>query len=145
MLERVEELLRKIEASPDVALREATRSLVQELLAFHGAALGRVFEVADRALLERLAEDPKVAPLLLLHGLHPEELGRRVERALEKVRPYLHSHGGNVELVGIEEGLVRLRLEGSCLGCPSSRETLKGSVEEAIAAAAPDAVGVEVV
>lgn len=141
MLERIEELLRRIEACPDPAVRETARELVGRILEFHRAGLSRVLELSDA---ERLAADPRVAPLLLLHGLHPEGLERRVERALEKVRPYLHSHGGNVELVGIDEGRVRLRLFGACDGCPSSAQTLKGAVEEAVLAAAPDAAGVEV-
>ena len=58
--------------------------------------------------------------------------------ALDEVRPYLASHGGDVELLGVEDGVVRLRLEGSCNGCPSSAMTLKLAIEEAIARAAPD-------
>jgi Fe-S cluster biogenesis protein NfuA len=140
-------MLGKLEAHPDTAVRETVRDLVRALLDFHQAGLGRVMELAaDRGdLSSRLAGDPKIEPLLLLHGLHPEQLSVRVERALEKVRPYLFSHGGSVELVGIEEGRVRLRLQGSCKGCPSSAETLKNSIEEAILAAAPDAEEIEVV
>jgi Fe-S cluster biogenesis protein NfuA len=145
----MEELIKKIESVPDPAVRELSRELLQEVLALHGAALGRVIELAQEGgtdpLLVRLAADPKVAPVLILHGLHPEDLHCRVEQALDRVRPYLFSHGGNVELVGIEEGRVRLRLEGSCQGCPSSAQTLRGAVEEAIAEAAPDAEGIEVV
>jgi Fe-S cluster biogenesis protein NfuA len=58
--------------------------------------------------------------------------------ALDEVRPYLETHGGNVELLGVEEGVVRLQLQGSCSGCPSSAVTLKHAVEEAIHKAAPD-------
>jgi Fe-S cluster biogenesis protein NfuA len=149
MLDRMSELIEKIEAVADPAIRETSRELLREVLTLHGMALGRAIELAqERAtepLLVRLAQDPKVAPVLLLHGLHPEDLQGRVERALDRVRPYLHSHGGNVELVGIQEGRVRLRLEGSCQGCPSSAQTLRGAVEEAIAEAAPDAEGVEIV
>lgn len=141
MLERIETLLQKVEACPDPAMRETARELVRELLDFHRAGLERMVALATD---ERLATDPKVAPLLLLHGLHPEALEKRIERALEKVRPYLFSHGGSVELVGIEEGRIRLRLQGSCNGCPSSAETLRTSIEEAILAAAPDAAGIEV-
>lgn len=148
MADRVEELIGRIEALPDPVARETSRELLREVLALHERALGRVIETAreagQEALLARLAGDPKVAPILMLHGLHPEELQGRVERALDRVRPYLHSHGGSVELVGIEEGRVRLRLQGSCQGCPSSEQTLKGAVEEAIADAAPDAGGIEV-
>ena len=70
--------------------------------------------------------------LLLLHGLHPLDLEARVRQALDKVRPYLRSHGGNVELLGVDEGVVRLRLEGSCHGCPSSAATMRQTIEEAI-------------
>ena len=147
MFDRVEILLGKLETNPDPAVRETVRDLVRALLDFHLAGLSQVIELgAERGdFCARLAADPKVEPLLLLHGLHPDQLSVRVERALEKVRPYLYSHGGSVELVGIEEGRVQLRLQGSCNGCPSSAETLKTSIEEAILAAAPDAEGIEVV
>jgi Fe-S cluster biogenesis protein NfuA/nitrite reductase/ring-hydroxylating ferredoxin subunit len=59
------------------------------------------------------------------------------------VRPYLESHGGDVSLVGVEEGVVRLRLSGSCNGCPSSTMTLKLAIEDAIQAAAPEIERVE--
>ena len=68
-----------------------------------------------------------------------------MQQALEKVRPYLFSHGGNVELLEVtDEGAVSLRLEGSCHGCPSSQITLKYSIEEAIYAAAPDVTAIHV-
>jgi Fe-S cluster biogenesis protein NfuA/nitrite reductase/ring-hydroxylating ferredoxin subunit len=89
-------------------------------------------------MAESLAADELVAHLLLLHGLHPVPVEQRVRAALEGVRPYLESHGGNVELLGVEEGVARLRLEGSCSGCPSSAMTLKLAIEKAIHEAAPD-------
>ena len=140
-------MLGKLDAHPDAVVRETVRDLVRSLLEFHQAGLSRVMELtADQGdLRSQLAGDPKIEPLLLLHGLHPVQLSVRVERALEKVRPYLSSHGGSVELVGIEEGKIRLRLQGSCDGCPSSAETLKNSIEEAILAAAPDVEEIVVV
>src|SRR4051795_9537844 len=89
------------------------------------------------------AADELAAPLLLLHGLHPVPLEARVRGALDEVRPYLESHGGNVELLGVEEAVVRLRMEGSCSGCPSSTVTLKLAIEDAIHKAAPDIDGIE--
>ena len=142
MLDRIDGLLQKVESYPDPAMRETARDLVRELLEFHRGGLERILEIADNR--PSIAADPKVEPLLLLHGLHPEPLSTRVERALEKVRPYLFSHGGSVELVGIEEGRIRLRLQGSCDGCPSSAQTLRTSIEEAILAAAPDVEAIEV-
>jgi Fe-S cluster biogenesis protein NfuA/nitrite reductase/ring-hydroxylating ferredoxin subunit len=70
-------------------------------------------------------------------------LETRVRGALDEVRPYLESHGGNVELVSVEDGMVLLRMEGSCSGCPSSTMTLKLAIEDAIHKAAPDVVSIE--
>jgi len=67
-----------------------------------------------------------------------------VTQALDKVRPYLNSHKGNVELLGVDDGVVRLRLQGSCNGCASSAMTLKLAIEEAIQEYAPDIAGMEV-
>jgi Fe-S cluster biogenesis protein NfuA/nitrite reductase/ring-hydroxylating ferredoxin subunit len=92
---------------------------------------------------EAFAEDELVSHLLLLHGLHPLDVETRVIQALEEVRPYLQSHGGNVELLGIEGGVARVRMQGSCDGCPSSAMTLKLAIEEAVLKAAPDLEGVE--
>jgi Fe-S cluster biogenesis protein NfuA len=86
-----------------------------------------------------------VSALLALHGLHPWSVEERVNRALDQVRPYLGSHAGGVTLVGIDdEGVVRLQLEGSCDGCPSSLQTVRTAVEGAVADAAPEVTAVEV-
>jgi Fe-S cluster biogenesis protein NfuA len=61
-------------------------------------------------------------------------------RGIEKVRPYLKSHGGDVELASVADGVIRLRLQGSCGSCPSSSITLKNAVEAALFEAAPDIV-----
>jgi Fe-S cluster biogenesis protein NfuA len=140
--ERVEALLEEVERLGDPAARETALELVQGLLDLYGDGLARIVEhVAehdDGTLVAALAEDDLVAPLLLLHGLHPVALEQRVDAALAEVRPYLESHGGGVELLGIDEGVVRLALQGSCSGCPSSAVTLKHAVEEAIYKSAPD-------
>jgi Fe-S cluster biogenesis protein NfuA/nitrite reductase/ring-hydroxylating ferredoxin subunit len=94
-------------------------------------------------IFEALAGDELVSHLLLLHGLHPLDVETRVIRALEEVRPYLQSHGGNVELLGIAGGVARVRMQGSCDGCPSSAVTLKLAIEEAVQKAAPDLEGSE--
>ena len=85
-----------------------------------------------------MAADDLIRGVLLLHGLHPMDLRSRVEGALESVRPYMRSHGGGVELLGVAGDTVRIRLEGHCQGCPSSMVTLKLAVEKAIYEAAPD-------
>ncbi len=149
-LQRLEGLLRGVERFADPAAQSHTRLVVQAVLDLHGAGLGRLVDVleeageAGRGILDSCARDDVLSGLLLLHGLHPLDLEARVRQALEGVRPYLRSHGGNVELLGVEDGVVRLRLEGSCHGCPSSSVTMKQTIEEAILARAPDAAAVVV-
>jgi Fe-S cluster biogenesis protein NfuA len=96
--------------------------------------------------VDAFVEDDLVASLLLVHGLHPETLERRVDAALAGVRPLLASHGGDVELLDIDAdaGAVLIRLLGSCDGCPSSAVTLQSAVERAITEAAPEIVRIEV-
>jgi Fe-S cluster biogenesis protein NfuA len=147
-LGRIEELINALSAAADSAVAAQARELVQALLELHGATLERALEIVhenDLTLVDKLAGDPLVSNLLILHGLHPLDLEARVRGALEKVKPRLGLHGGSVEVIGVTpEGGIKLRLEGNCNGCPSSRVTLKSSIEEAIYAAAPDVTGLEV-
>jgi Fe-S cluster biogenesis protein NfuA len=103
-----------------------------------------VLELSGPSAVSEFAADGLVASLLLLHGLHPVDFGTRVRSALDSVRPLLRSHGGGVELLGVADGVVRLRLEGSCHGCPSSAQTLRDAIETALYEAAPDLAGLEV-
>jgi Fe-S cluster biogenesis protein NfuA/nitrite reductase/ring-hydroxylating ferredoxin subunit len=109
----------------------------------YGEGLSRLLAPLDEDARRALAGDDLVAHLLLLHDLHPVPVETRVLEALDEVRPYLDSHGGGVELVGVADGVVRLRLHGSCDGCPSSTMTLKLAIEDAIHKAAPDVAEVE--
>ena len=146
---QIEELIHRIESLPDPVARTSAIELVKALMEFHGSGLERLMEIVAEAgdpgyaIFRRFADDDVVGSLLLLYGLHPLPLESRVTQALDKVRPYLDSHGGNVELLGINEGVVRLRMRGSCKSCPSSSMTLKLAIEEAIYAAAPDIVSIE--
>jgi Fe-S cluster biogenesis protein NfuA len=150
-VERIDTLLAKVESLPDTALRGEVQEIVQCLLEYHGKAVARLLslipaeEAAVEHVLEHLVEDELVASLLLLHGLHPADLADRVARALERVRPLLASHGGNVELVEIADQAVRLRLLGSCHGCPSSTATMRSHIEQAVYEAAPEIERVELV
>lgn len=147
----IETLLGEIDAFPDPAMRARAIEIVQNLLVLYGEGLARILTIvqdgsegpARTRLLDAFAADELVAHLLLLHDLHPVEVETRVQRALDEVRPYLQSHGGNVQFLGIVNGKAKLRLQGSCNGCPSSTLTLKLAIEEAIAKAAPDLDGIE--
>ena len=143
--QRVAELearLAQIEALPDSDLREVAVESIQGLMNLYGSALARILELAPE-VASRLGEDELVSHLLLLHGLHPVHVQARVESALESVRPYLASHGGNVELLSVADGVAYLRLNGTCHGCPSSTATLKQAIEEAIFKVAPDLERIE--
>src|SRR5580698_1761933 len=177
-MDRIEELVARIEGAADPTFRDDALALVQLLLDLHRQGLARIIEIAGHpdtsrsngapsgkaangatlngtaangaasngtgGLIDRLAADERVAPLLMLHDLHPVDLPTRVEQALEKVRPLLRSHGGDVELVDLSEGVVKLKLDGSCHGCPSSSITLRNAIEEAIFEFAPDIERLEV-
>ncbi len=140
-----------MESFADPAAQAHTREIVQAMLDLHGAGLERILEHIDAAgepgaaiLRNACIRDEVAAGLLLLHGLHPLDLETRVLQALDQVRPALRTHGGNVELLDVSDGVVRLRLLGSCHGCPSSAVTMKQTIEEAILGQAPDAIAVEV-
>jgi Fe-S cluster biogenesis protein NfuA len=141
-ISRVETLLEQLESLPDPAARETAMEMVQALLDLYGEGVGRIVDVVashdDGTMAAELADDELVSHLLLLHGHHPVAVEERVRGALDGVLPYLESHGGSVELLGVRDGIVDLRLEGSCSGCPSSAMTLKLAIEDAIFKAAPD-------
>lgn len=134
------ELVGRIDALLEHADEQAAE-LVGAVLELYGEGLARI--VAAMPDPAELVADDVVAHLLLLHGLHPVPLEARVRGALDTVQPYMDSHGGGVELVSVDDGVVRLRLEGSCSGCPSSAVTLQSAIEDAIQAAAPDVEGIE--
>jgi Fe-S cluster biogenesis protein NfuA/nitrite reductase/ring-hydroxylating ferredoxin subunit len=148
--ERIDILL-DASGSGGVVARERAEELVRLTADLYGSGIERILDIVydagrlDDDVLAALAADDLVSSLLLVHGLHPYDVGMRVEQALESVRPYLGSHGGDVELLEVSEaGVVRLRLLGSCDGCPSSSVTLKLAVEGAIESAAPEITSIEV-
>ncbi len=150
LVERVQELLGSLDEIADPVAQMRVQELVGTVLELYGAGLERILGVLEDAgesalpIRDALLDDGIVASLLLIHGLYPISLEERVAQALDSMRPFLASHGGNVELVGIEEGVARLRLQGSCNGCPSSAATLENALKEAIDEAAPDLLGLEV-
>jgi Fe-S cluster biogenesis protein NfuA/nitrite reductase/ring-hydroxylating ferredoxin subunit len=143
---RIEELLVQIRSAGDPGTAETAEEIVRLVVELYGAGLERTVELAGPDALGRFVGDELVASLLVLHGLHPKDTRTRVVEALDQVRPYLGSHAGGVELLGVdpEAGVVRLRLEGSCDGCPSSTQTVKLAIERAIEQAAPEIIAVEV-
>jgi Fe-S cluster biogenesis protein NfuA/nitrite reductase/ring-hydroxylating ferredoxin subunit len=142
--ERIDTLLDELGQSAPAPVMERVEDLVQCVMALYGEGLDRILGSLDETARRTLADDEVVGNLLVLHDLHPDDVDTRVQQALERVRPYLGSHAGGVSLSGVDEhGVVHLRLEGSCDGCPSSALTVKSAIEDAILMAAPDVVAVE--
>ena len=150
LVERVQDLLGSLDEIADPVAQQRVQELVGAVLELYGAGLDRILGILTDAgdaglqIRDALLDDGIVSSLLLIHGLYPVPLEERVVEALDSVRPFLASHGGNVELISVEDGIARLQLQGSCNGCPSSAATLEHALREAIDAAAPDLLGLEV-
>lgn len=146
--DRIQSLLDATSAD-GAAMRERVEQLVSEVVELYGAGLDRIMtlvaEAATPEFLDRLAADDLVASLLLVHGLHPHDIHRRISDALDSVRPYLGSHGGDVDLLEVDGYKVRLQFLGSCSSCPSAAATLELTIEDAVRAAAPEISSIEVV
>jgi Fe-S cluster biogenesis protein NfuA/nitrite reductase/ring-hydroxylating ferredoxin subunit len=147
---RIQEIVEKIQTVPDPASRRMLQDCLETMLSFYGHGLSRILQIMDKAGPEgakvraALLHDAGISGLLLIHGLHPVPLRERLTEALEKVRPYMKSHGGDVELLSLEDDFARLRLQGHCETCPSSTVTLDLAVRSAIEEACPDLAGFEV-
>jgi Fe-S cluster biogenesis protein NfuA/nitrite reductase/ring-hydroxylating ferredoxin subunit len=145
LIARVQELTGRLEDLEPGECRELAEELTGAVVQMYGAGLERVVElIDDEETRDRLAADELVAGLLMIHDLYPVPLEERVTRALDSVRPYMESHGGNIELLGFEDGVVRLRLQGSCKSCRASSSTLELAVRQALQEAAPDLLGMDV-
>lgn len=74
-----------------------------------------------------------------------QDLKEAVEKALGKIRPMLQRDGGDVELIEVNQGIVKVRLTGACKGCPMSQMTLKNGIERLLKQEVPSVVAVEAV
>jgi Fe-S cluster biogenesis protein NfuA len=134
----IERLIAELERV-DPAARATADALIRSLMELHAGAFERIVEIARaHGALDELVKDDLLSSLLLLYDLHPVPLETRVQNALEKVRPYIASHGGGIEVISIAGDVVRVRMAGNCDGCPGSSDTMKLAVEQAIFEAAPE-------
>ncbi len=151
LLARVQELQVALDAAEDGPTRRLAEELVAGVVQMYGSGLERILDAlfaagdeGERIALS-LTGDALVSTLLLIHDLHPVPLEERVQAALASVRPYMESHGGNVELLGLEQGVAKIHLQGSCSDCSASTVTLELAIKQALEDAAPDLDGLEVV
>ncbi len=144
LIERVQALTAQLDEVQDLQARAVADELVASIMQLYGEGLERIMAAVDDDVRDRLMDDGVVASLLLIHGLYPVSLEDRVREALDSVRPYMESHGGDVELIAVEDGVARMRLVGHCKGCPASEATLELAIKKALEETAPDLEGLEV-
>lgn len=143
LLDEMESVLNEVESLDD-PVRERVFALLDGIDALHRHALERLGAQLDERELTRLRmADPAVAWLLEAYGVGVDEHAA-AEAALDAVRPYLHSHGGDVSVLEARSGVVRVRLSGACSGCTASTITLRRGVEEALRDHFPGFVAMEV-
>jgi Fe-S cluster biogenesis protein NfuA len=143
-VQKIGGLVHDLETIADPAARAAAKELVQLLMDLHGTGLERILDMVFQAgepgaqLIDDLGRDPLVSSLLVLYGLHPEELQTRVERKLEQMVSKLHKMGAEANLVSVSDGNVRVRVRVDGHACGSTSRTVQATVEEAMYEAAPD-------
>ncbi len=142
ILARLEEVLEEIEALDD-PVRERVFELLDGIDATHRLALTRLGQAVGPDMLARLRDDPAIAWMLDAYGVGVDEKAA-ADAALESIRPYIHSHGGSVEVLNAEGGMVRLKMSGACSGCTASAVTLREGIEEALRDNFPAFVAIEV-
>jgi predicted deacylase len=141
---RIEKLVAEIETL-DPAAQSLARQLLEAVLDLHRDGLSRAVELARGAgLIDALARDPAFSALLLLHDLHPLPIEERAQAAVDRLRAELGVQGCTVELLGVEEGIVRVRLERGDPGHAGTAEELRSAVRDAVLSEAPDAVDVRI-
>lgn len=136
LLEWIGTGVERMDEIQDEKTREEVFALLEGIDILHRQGLGRIFDLigslGGQQAVESISQDPVVRTLLEMYDLPEADERTQVERALEDVYPYFQSHGGKLDLLGVENGRVRVRLSGSCEGCPGTATTLQRVVEEAL-------------
>jgi Fe-S cluster biogenesis protein NfuA len=140
ILDRVAELTTHLLDGSDASVRNAVEELVDWLDVYHREGLGRFVEIVRQwrgeLFLEQAALDPVVGELLGTYGLGVDvdsvAADRVIQLALDEVRPYVHSHGGEIEVRSVVDGVVQLRMHGSCDGCTAADDTVTRRIEVAL-------------
>lgn len=149
-MQRIGALVQEIETIADPALRATTKELVQSLMDMHGVALERIMEIVAASgdpglqVIDQLGRDPMVSSVLVLYGLHPEDLDSRVVKAIDRLQPQLRKQGCEIELLSLRDGEVQVRVQKGEHTCGSTAKTVQATVEGAIYDAAPDLVSLAI-
>jgi Fe-S cluster biogenesis protein NfuA len=149
-MQRIAAIVEQLELAADPNARALAKELLESLMALHGAGLERILELARDAgeagqtIIGKCGRDELVSSLLLLYGLHPDDLTTRVTSALEKSQSSLEAHAARAELISIQDDgtvTVRLHLKPNG-GCGSTAASVKSTLEAALQNAAPDALSI---
>ena len=143
---------REMLAPLDADIRQRAENLVKARDAFLATGVREMVrrlkaDERSKQVLFELIDDPVIYAVLMELGIVRPDITTRVARALERVKPYVKSHGGDIELVRVEQtpggGTAFVRLHGSCSGCSMSAATLRDGVQEAITSIVPEITRVE--
>ena len=143
-VQKIGGLVQELDSIGDPAVRARAKDLVQSLLELHGAGLERILDLifqhgeGSAQIIDELGQDPLVSSLLILYGLHPEELHTRVERKLRQIESKLRKAGAETELIAIDDGNVRVQVKIDQHACGSTARTVQSMIEDAMYEAAPD-------
>ena len=132
---RIDELVDSVQALPDRAARAAAIELVQAVMSLHATALERIVEIAGASspeTLQAMARDDIVSRVLVLHGLHPDDFGTRLGRALDALERHFDSRGAHLEVLETGTERVRVRFTAKRPGAgPAARELIEDAIYEA--------------
>ena len=142
LLDRLEQLLGDLEDS-EPELRDRVFELLDGVDALHRLAITRLAALLGEDVERLRSADPAVGWLLDAYGVGANDPAVAV-RALEPMKPYLAEHGGDVEVLGVSNGVVRVRMVGACSGCTAASITLREGVEEALRTGLPGFVAIDV-
>lgn len=129
--------------------RQVVTDVVYALNALHKDGLTTIVRALKndprgKELLFELVDDPGVRMVLAMHGIIRPDITTQTRQVLDGVRVGLQSHGGDVELDSVRDGVAHVRLHGACNGCSMAAVTMRDSVEKALVEGVPGVVGVEV-
>lgn len=143
-VQKIGSLVHDLETIADPASRTAAQELVQLLMDLHGTGLERIMEIVFASgeggaqIIDDLGQDQLVSSLLVLYGLHPDDLQTRVERKLKQMVSKLHKMGAEASLVSVSEGQIHVRASVNGHSCGSTARTVQTTLEDALYEAAPD-------
>ena len=142
--ERISQLVERVNEIADADARTTALELLQSVMDLHGAGFSRIVEVlsdsgeSGRNALAKLGADPLLCGLMVLYGIHPVPLKERVSRAVEKLAPQLRKRSAAVELIAVDDLVVRVKATAVGNGCGASADEVKQMVEQSILEAAPE-------